>query len=70
MPTMTSIKDIIEIKRTPQGTGWEMTLKIVKYDSDGAYYVNNRPAHTALGNSTNVMMALVAFEQHIERESS
>jgi phospholipase C len=67
MPTMTSIKDKIEIVRTPQDKGWEMTLKIVKYDVDGAYYVNGRPAHTALGTAANVLMSMVAFEQHIEK---
>jgi hypothetical protein len=70
MPTMTSIKDMINIDRTPQGTGWQMVLKIVKYDSDGAVYVNNRPAHNIIGANGNIAMALVAFDQHIEKQQA
>jgi hypothetical protein len=68
MPTMTSIKNKIEIERTPQGTGWQMTLKVVKYDSDGAIYVNGRPAHNMVGANGNIAMMLVAFDQHIEKQ--
>jgi hypothetical protein len=40
----------------------------VKYDSDGAVYVNNRPAHNMIGASGNIAMMLVAFDQHIEKQ--